>query len=192
MSTLSFGLEGTHVLITGGSGFIGSVTVDTFLAAGANVTSVDLAAFPSSSPYSSSARLLTLTADITSEDALEGAFATARERFGVVQVCVALASLDWSVLPHHASITEVPLAQWQRTFRVNVEGTFLTARAWLRQVRAHAVLDTRNIALVIVGSESGWHGERSAPDYACAKSAVQVGLVQSLKGDVVRVHPRAR
>ena len=50
----------------------------------------------------------------------------------------------------------------------------------------------RNVGLVIVGSESGWFGERGNADYASGKSAVQVGFVQSLRGDVARVFPRAR
>lgn len=76
---------------------------------------------------------------------------------------------------------------------MNVEGTFLTARAWLRQVAEFAkVGETRNVGLVVVGSESGWFGERGNADYAAGKSAVQGGFVQSLKGDVGRVFPGAR
>lgn len=86
--------------------------------------------------------------------------------------------------------------QWRRTHRVNVEGTFLTARTWLRQLRVHSQAETKedlkNVGLVIVGSESGHFGERGNADYASGTSAVQFGLVRSLTGDVARVWPGAR
>ena len=73
-----------------------------------------------------------------------------------------------------------------------MEGTYLTARAWLRGIKAHAGEELRNVCLIIVGSESGSFGERGNADYASTKSAVQFGMVQSLMADAVRVHPKAR
>lgn len=185
---LDLGLSESHVLITGGAGFIGSAAVSAFLTAGANVTALDINPAKLTLTHE---RLHIAKVDITSESELESAFEEARSKFGVVQCCVALASLDLSVLPH-VSLIDMSAEQWRRTFRVNVEGTFLTARTWLRQIKAHAKPDTRNVSLVIIGSESGWFGERTNADYASGKSAVQVGLVQSLKGDIARIHPAAR
>jgi hypothetical protein len=48
------------------------------------------------------------------------------------------------------------------------------------------------VGLILVGSESGGFGERQCPEYAASKSAVQVGLLKSLSGDVVRVYEGAR
>ena len=195
---LGLGLEGAHVVVTGAAGFIGSVTVEAFLQAGAKVTALDINGekLRELKKYRKTPdiqkTLYTDIVDITSESALENAFEVARQRFGVVQCCIALASLDLSVLPHHESIVDMPVEQWRRTHQVNVEGTFLTARTWLRQIKAYAKPDLQNVSLIIVGSESGWFGERSNPDYASGKSAVQVGLVQSLRGDVARIHPGAR
>ena len=195
---LGLGLQGTHVVVTGAGGFIGSATVQAFLQAGAKVTALDINGEKLRELQNNQKtpeiqeNLSTNVIDITSESALETAFEQTRQHFGVVQCCIALASLDLSVLPHHESIVNMPVEQWRRTHQVNVEGTFLTARTWLRQIKAHAKPDLKNISLVIVGSESGWFGERSNPDYASGKSAVQVGLVQSLRGDVARIHPGAR
>lgn len=50
----------------------------------------------------------------------------------------------------------------------------------------------RNVGCVLVGSESGSFGERTNADYAASKSAVQVGLMQSLRADVGRVWRGAR
>ncbi|KAL8785532.1 MAG: hypothetical protein Q9195_008604 [Heterodermia aff. obscurata] len=179
----------THVLITGGAGHIGSTTVTAFLELNANVTVLDL---DPSKLVLIHPNLFCVEADISSESSLESAFATATKKFGVPTVCIAMAGLDLSVLHHHESLVDMPLWQWQRTFQTNVQGTFLTARAWLRGIKAHKDERLRNVSLVIVGSESGTFGERMNADYASSKSAIQVGLVQSLKGDVARIHPRAR
>ena len=187
---LGLRLERTHVVVTGGAGYIGSAVVKAFLATGAYVTVFDIA-LPKDKSTLGHLHLKFRLVDIASEEQLTNAFEAARRDFGVVQCCVALASLDLSALPHHESIMDMPLEQWQRTHRVNVQGTFLTAKTWLRQIKGTSE-DTTNVGLIIVGSESGHFGERTNADYASGKSAVQFGLVQSLKGDVVRVFPRAR
>ncbi|EIM80013.1 NAD-P-binding protein [Stereum hirsutum FP-91666 SS1] len=218
---LSLNLEGTHVVITGAAGYIGSVTVAAFLTAGANVSALDInpskliANLSSDFGTATATRSLSTSAeylashpnlyvlppsDVTSESSLSSAFELARQKFGPVQCCVALASLDLSVLEHHGSLVDMSVEQWRKTSQVNVEGTFLTAREWLRGVKVQVVEGTPerdekeewNLSLIIVGSESGWFGERGNADYSAGKSAVQVGLLQSLRGDVVRVHPRAR
>ena len=186
---LSLGLEGTHVIVTGGAGYIGMAVVQAFLAAGALVSAFDINEDKMKFHHE---RLHWQVADITSESSIEAAFEQAHSRNGVVSTCIALAGLDLSFLPQHASICEMPLSQWQRTHRTNVEGTFLTARTWLRSIRSHAEPSTRNVSLVIIGSEAGVFGITGNSDYASSKSAIQYGLVQSLVKDVVNIHPRAR
>lgn len=190
---LSLDIEISHVLVTGGTGFIGSSTVTALLLAGARVTSVDLR---SPVEHLENSNFQSFVCDVSSEEALADAFSSAAERFGPVACCIALASLDLSVLTHHASLADMDVEQWRMTHRINVEGTFLTARTWLRQLRDTAKVDTsqemRNVSLIIVGSESGHFGERGNADYASGKSAVQGGLVKSLMGDVSRIWPGAR
>ncbi|KAB8527806.1 hypothetical protein FH972_025457 [Carpinus fangiana] len=113
-------------------------------------------------------------------------------KFGPVQCCIALASLDLSVLAHPDSILDLPPEQFKRVHEVNVYGTFLTAQTWLRQLKTLAKGPLANVSLIIVGSESGFFGERTNPDYASAKSAVQGGLLASLKADLPRTFPGAR
>jgi NAD(P)-dependent dehydrogenase (short-subunit alcohol dehydrogenase family) len=189
---LSFSLEDTHVLITGGTGFIGAATVNVLLAAGARVTSLDLKA----PPRLESPKFRFLSCDISSEEELTFAFRQSAKAFGPVATCIALASLDLSVLDHHESLVDMDVEQWRKTHRVNVEGTFWTARTWLRGLKAvsgtEEAASLKNVSLIIIGSESGWFGERGNADYSAGKSAVQGGLLKSLVGDVSRVWPGAR
>jgi NAD(P)-dependent dehydrogenase (short-subunit alcohol dehydrogenase family) len=186
---MGLGFEGTHVVVTGGAGYIGTAVVQAFLAAGAVVSAFDINKEKMELQHE---RLHWQVADITSESSLEAAFGEAYARNGVISTCIALAGLDLSYLPQCASLCDMPLSQWQRTHRTNAEGTFLTARTWLRNIRSYAAPSTRNVSLVIIGSEAGTFGVTGNADYGASKSAIQYGLVQSLVKDVVNIHPRAR
>jgi NAD(P)-dependent dehydrogenase (short-subunit alcohol dehydrogenase family) len=192
---ISLNLEDSHVVITGGAGFIGSAAVEAFLASGARVTCLDIR---DPQPLLKGDKFQHFNCDISSETSLTDAFTLAGSNFGPVSCCVALASLDYSVLQHHESLITMGLEQWRRTHQINVEGTFLTARTWLRQLREYAIglkegdERLKNVSLIIVGSESGHFGERGNADYASGKSAVQIGLLKSLMGDVSRIWPGAR
>ncbi|KAJ5096743.1 hypothetical protein N7456_007464 [Penicillium angulare] len=188
---LTLGLDGTHVLITGAAGHIGSGCVAAFLSAGARVTALDLTE-AKLQILGSHDNLLKVTGDITDSSQLESAFETAYATFGTIACCIALASLDLDVLNHGESILDLKTEDLQRTLKVNVEGTFLTCRTWLQHIKDRAQPNTKNVSLVIVGSESGHFGERINPDYAAGKSAVQFGLLRSLAADVPRIFPRGR
>ena len=184
---LDLSLKNTHVLLTGASGAIGTTTAQAFLAAGAIVTGVDI-----KEPSLDHPNFRWIRADISSESEIENAFEVACQDRGVVQCCIALASVDLSFLPHHTSLVDMSFDQWRRTFDINVHGTFLTARTWLRQLKSHVIPETPNVGLIIIGSEAGIFGVSGNADYSAGKSAVQYGLVQSLKNDVSRVYHTAR
>ena len=82
---------------------------------------------------------------------------------------------------------ELSLERWEATLRQNLTATFLTARGFLKEVAR-----TGHGSLVLVGSTAGLFGEAGHADYAAAKSAIQVGLLRSLKNEIVRVAPLAR
>ena len=134
--SLDLGLHSTHALITGGNGLIGEVVVEAFLAAGANVTIVDIT--PDCPFNTLDPQLLFHQADITNVEQMDRAFAAAEARFGPVEVCVALASLDLCVLEQTESLADADPAEWRRVFDVNVNGTFLTCQRWLRGIRKAA------------------------------------------------------
>lgn len=200
---LGLGLEGTHVLVTGGAGIIGSAVVHAFLSAGANVSSLDIshasdegATLSSFTTGQEGSQSIQLCADITDMASMTTAWGTSTSRFGTVEVCVALASLDLSTLPQTESILDANPETWSRVLGINVGGTMLTAQLWLRGIRDHQAqqpgVRLRNPGLVLVGSEAGHVGVRTCAAYAAAKSAVQYGLLQSLRADAPRICSRAR
>ncbi|KIW12073.1 hypothetical protein PV08_09347 [Exophiala spinifera] len=184
----SLGFEGSHVLVTGSSGAIGSVVVRAFLSAGAFVTAFDITETRNGVAHE---RLHFQKVDITDELGLEQAMEEARKKFGVISTCIAVAGLDLSYLPH-VSLVDMPLADWKRIMNVNVDGTFLTCRAWLRALREHATPETKNISAVIFGSEAGRFGVADCAPYATSKAAIQYGLVKSLARDAVNINSKCR
>ena len=179
------GLAGKGVVVTGASGGIGSACARLFVAEGANVLlhynrgaerAAALAAELDGAP--------TARADLTTEADVDRLFATARETLGSVDVCAAVAGV-WPA--EDLPLWELPLARWEETLRQNLTVTFLTARAFLREVAR-----TGHGSLVLVGSTAGRFGEAGHADYAAAKSALQGGMLLSLKNEVARVAPRAR
>lgn len=179
------GLTGKGVLVTGASGGIGAACARAFAAEGARVAvhyhrgeerAREVAASLGGAP--------TLQADLTDEHEVERLFAEAREVLGQVEVCAAVAGV-WP--SEDVPVWELPLERWESTLRQNLTSTFLTARAFLREVER-----TGHGSLVLVGSTAGLVGEAGHADYAAAKSAILGGLLLSLKNEVVRIAPSAR
>jgi 3-oxoacyl-[acyl-carrier protein] reductase len=179
------GLAGKGVVVTGASGGIGSACARLFAAEGAKVVihyhrgedrARELAAELGGAPVAQ--------ADLTNEADVDRLFTTAREEIGAVDVCAAVAGV-WP--SDDLPVWELPLERWEDTIRRNLTATFLTARAFLREVARNG-----HGSLVLVGSTAGRFGEAGHADYAAAKSALQVGLLLSLKNEVTRVAPRAR
>jgi NAD(P)-dependent dehydrogenase (short-subunit alcohol dehydrogenase family) len=203
--SLSLGFEDTHVVVTGGGGLIGRVVVDHFLAAGARVSSLDIVHSDkrTDSEHKADADTAAATAtkpkyqaiycDVALEESVEAAFAAAVKAHGPVEICIALASLDLSVLSP-SSFAEASFAQLKRVLDVNVAGTWLTAREWMRGLRRASAEGTtlQHPNLIIIGSESGHFGERTNAEYSLGKSAVQGGLLMSLRAEAPREWPGAR
>lgn len=167
LPSLGLDLVGSHVVVTGGAGLIGSVVVAHFLAAGSLVSSLDSA---HSTAANTEANPRAIHCDISDESSVQAAFEAATAAHGPVEVCIALASLDMSVL-QPSSFVDASFVQLKRVLDVNIAGTWLTAREWLRGIRKakQQGKKLKNVNLIIIGSESGHFGERQNVEYSLAK-----------------------
>jgi 3-oxoacyl-[acyl-carrier protein] reductase len=179
------GLSGKGVLVTGASGGIGSAVARAFAAEGARVVVHYRSGRERAEGIVAELREAhAIGADLTDETAVERLFGEAREALGSVDVCAAVAGV-WPRADE--PVWELPLERWEATLRANLTATFLTAKHFLREVER-----TGHGSLVLVGSTAGRFGEAGHADYAAAKSALQGGLLLSLKNEIVRVAPRGR
>ncbi|GFF88319.1 peptidoglycan deacetylase [Aspergillus lentulus] len=194
LSPSFLGLEGLHVFITGAAGGIGQRAVQEFLEQGCKVTAYDLRPFEVPDTIGESySRLNIQRGDISDEESIRSGLALAVKRFGPVNILIANAGItDES---HDYPIWDLPLETWEKTYNVNVRGTFLTIKHFLRAARtAQQTLgkELENLAIVVTGSETGVFGQEGHAEYASGKAGLQYGLVKSVKNEIVRLNSRAR
>ena len=178
------GLAGKGVLVTGGAGGIGSACVRAFAAEGARVAIHYHTSRQRADELAAETGGVSIGADLTDESAVDALFARAREELGSIDACAAVAGV-WP--RDDEPVWRLSLARWEEVLRANLTATFLTARGFLREVQRNG-----HGSLVLVGSTAGRFGEAGHADYAAAKAAIQVGLLLSLKNEVVRIAPGGR
>jgi 3-oxoacyl-[acyl-carrier protein] reductase len=177
--TVETGLAGKRVLVTGGSGGIGSACAREFAAEGAHVVVHYNTGRDRAEAVAAEVGGELVQANLTVESEVDVLFG----RTGPLDMCAAVAG-EWP--RDDVPVWELPLERWEATLRANLTTSFLTARGFLR-----SVAEQEHGSLVLVGSTAGIFGEAGHADYATAKAGL-VGLLQSLKNEVVRVAPLAR
>jgi 3-oxoacyl-[acyl-carrier protein] reductase len=175
------GLQGKRVLVTGGSGGIGGACVRAFAAEGSRIA---VHYHRGRDRAEAAGGDVVVGGDLTDERQVEEVFREVRDGLGGIDVCVAVAGA-WP--SEDVPVWELPLERWERTLRVNLTATFLTARAFLQEVGRSG-----HGSLVMIASTAGIFGEAGHADYAAAKGAIAGGLLLSLKNEVVRIAPLAR
>ncbi len=110
-------LAGKVCVITGAAGGIGGATAAVFEREGAHVAGVDIAEH--------SIGELSLTADITSEEAVQALYAQVRERFGRIDVLFNNAGISPT---DDASVVETTLEAWERVQTTNLRSVFLCCK----------------------------------------------------------------
>jgi len=152
-----FRLDGKQALVTGGASGIGEATVRAFAAAGACVIIADLDSERADSLCRELSGVSAVSLDIANEAAVTRVF----EAIPALDLLVNNAGIGFV-----GGIEETPLADFQKLFRVNVEGTFLVTRAALPKL-----LEARG-AIVNIGSVAGLVGVKRRFAYCATKGAV--------------------
>src|SRR5215208_8159493 len=141
--TVETGLAGKRVLVTGGSGGIGSACAREFAAEGAHVLVHYRTGRERAEAVAAEIGGEVVQADLTVEQEADAMF----EQAGALDVCAAVAG-EWP--QEDAPVWDLSLERWEATVRANLTATFLTARGFLRSVVA-----SEHGSLVLVGSTAG-------------------------------------
>ncbi|GEP27084.1 MULTISPECIES: SDR family NAD(P)-dependent oxidoreductase [Cryobacterium] len=154
---------GRGVVVTGGSSGIGRAIAEAFVANGDRVVILDRAGTD----------IDAINVDVSQEDSVRTAFATARQRLGTIDVLVNSAGL----------LTESPLqnmtlAMWNETLSVDLTGVFLCCREVVGEMRQQKWGRIINIA-----SQLAIKGGTGLSHYSAAKAGV-VALTKSLALEV--------
>ena len=163
----SFRLDGKKALVTGGASGIGEAVSRVFTNAGASVVIADIDKSKAEALTRELPGASMVVCDITDETSVKQAFA-------------GLGNLD--ILVNNAGIglvggvEETELADFQRLFRVNVEGAFLVTK--------HAVplLVASHGSIVNIGSVAGLIGVKKRFAYCATKGAI-VAMTRQLAVD---------
>lgn len=162
-----FRLDGKTALVTGGASGIGEATVRTFAEAGARVVIVDLDMERATKLAENLPAAEAHRCDITSEADVNGLF----QRVGSLDILVNNAGIGLV-----GTVAETGLEDFQRLFRVNVEGAFLMTRAALpKLIAAHG-------SIVNIGSVAGLVGVKRRFAYCATKGAI-VAMTRQLAVD---------
>jgi NAD(P)-dependent dehydrogenase (short-subunit alcohol dehydrogenase family) len=110
-------LEGKVAVITGASGGIGSATAELFAREGGRVVGVDL--------REGAPGELSLSVDVTDEDAVRRMYSQAREHFGHIDILFNNAGISPD---DDASILDTSFEAWQRVQDVNLKSVFFCCK----------------------------------------------------------------
>lgn len=168
------------VLVTGGSGGLGTAIGEAFARRGYAIALLDLEAEPTSrvADRLSDAYGVTVAGvacDVTDRESVERAWADAERAVGTIDVVVNNAGIFTK-----KDFLDLTLEQWQRTLDVNLTGPFhvsqCAARSWVPAGVAGSIVNVASIAAFTAG-----HG--GAVDYGASKAGL-VGLTIHLAVDL--------
>ncbi|QYX58169.1 SDR family oxidoreductase [Roseovarius sp. SCSIO 43702] len=153
-------LDGKVALVTGGRGGIGRAICARFEREGATVYAADLSESGSLDEAGGAARFLRL--DVASEDEARAAMARVDAEEGRLDILVNAAGIEIE-----KTIEETSLEEWNRSFAVNVTGTFLCSKHALPLLRKGAGANIVNF-----GSYDGFIADPGLAAYCATKGAV--------------------
>jgi NAD(P)-dependent dehydrogenase (short-subunit alcohol dehydrogenase family) len=145
-----FDLQGEIAFVTGAGSGIGQRIAVGLAEAGADVACFDLAGSPGLATTTEriaalGRRAVALEGDVTEAASLAEAVAATERDLGPLSVAVNAAGIA-----NATAAEDMPLAQWQRLMKINLEGVFLSCQA-----QARAMLPRKRGSIVNIASMSG-------------------------------------
>jgi NAD(P)-dependent dehydrogenase (short-subunit alcohol dehydrogenase family) len=190
-------IRGKTVLLTGAARGIGADAARRLGARGARLALIDRDSEQlelRADELAEHGEVLAVPADVTDPDALSGAVAAARERFGGIDVVIANAGISGQPAP----VTTIDPAEFERVIEVNLLGVWRTVRAALPDVveRKGYVLPIASVAAVVpcpliaayAASKHGVEGfaDSMRMELAHTGTRVGVGYFSFIDTDMVR------
>lgn len=168
-------LAGRTAVITGGTTGIGQAIAVKLASEGADIAVADLddASDTRKLVEAEGTRFVSGRVDISTEDEIDSFAQTVRETFGGVDIVVNNAAV---VLM--GDFEHVTFAEWRKTFAVNVDGAFLTTKAFLPDLM-------RSVAgrIINISSSSYWTPPPPFVSYVSAKGALN-GFTSALSASL--------
>ncbi|MBV7395739.1 SDR family oxidoreductase [Mameliella alba] len=158
-------LEGKIALVTGGRGGIGRAIVARFLREGATVYAADLTPQGSLAEHDDDGSLF-VAMNVADEAAVTAAMAQVQADHGRLDILVNAAGIEIE-----KTIEDTSLEEWNRSFAVNVTGTFLTSKHALPLMRAAAAHGS-SASIINFGSYDGFIADPGLAAYCATKGAV--------------------
>ncbi len=164
MTPVSYDLSDKVVLITGGTGGIGSATARELLRRGARVAITDLdPRTPQIGAEMSATSAMGIVADVRDRRAMDLAVDTVVDRFGGLDVAIANAG----ILAKTASLRTTPASTIDSLLAVNVSGVVNTVQAAMEQLVANRG------QIVLISSVFAFANGMGTIPYAMTKAAVE-------------------
>ncbi len=142
-------LGGKIALVTGGAAGLGLGMARAFLAEGARVVLLDIAAPPAT--LLATPAVMALACDVTDEAALETAFCQAEAAWGPLDIVVVNAGIS-----QNSPSLALDFARWRQVMAINLDAAFLAAQAAGRRMVPRGrgvILFTASVYGVIAGPE---------------------------------------
>lgn len=175
-------LDGKTVLVTGGGHGIGRAYCHRIAAEGGAVGVLDIdgdaARDVASDITASGGAAMAHEADVTELSAMEVAASSLAERFGDIHGLVNNAGMLTIRPISRVRFEEIPDAEWDELFRVNVKGAWYACRAVVPHLRRAG-----GGSIVNIGSGTFYNGSPTRMHYVASKGAV-VGMTRVLSREL--------
>lgn len=174
--------KGVATLVTGAASGMGEATAKYLANAGAKVAFLDI----DKDKIADSAKEcsgVAVECDVTSEESMETAVATARKHHGVARILINCAGIAPAARIVSREGQAMPLDEFKRVIDVNLIGTFNAIRLMAADLQSEEPLDEvgEKGVIVNVASVSAFEGQIGQSAYSSSKGAIVALTIQAAR-----------